>query len=525
MKKSKVYLSLIILAVIGIIGFSFVPKMVNLDSKSEKKQFIVGFDAEFPPYGYLDESGEYVGFDLDLAKEVCKRNNWELVKRPIAWEAKDSELSSGAISCIWNGFTMNGREELYTWSTPYVDNSQVVIVKKNSGMAKLADLAGKILVVQKESSALAALTGDEVTEENTRLVQSLKSLEQVDDYNFAFMNLETGAIDAIAMDVGVANYQLENKSDEYVILDEHVSSEEYGIGFKLGNTELRDKVQATILEMLYDGTFAHIADKWGLTDSVCLSFDDNKYIDGTDVPEIDTSSVEIIDFSNEAVEEVSKSTDGKMINTFKQLAKGMVTTLEIFALTLIFSMPLGLLLTFIRMSKFKILQWIAKIYISIMRGTPLMLQLLVVFFAPYYVFGINTSYNYRFYAVIIGFSLNYAAYFAEIYRSGIQSIPNGQREAAMIMGYGRGKTFTKIIFPQMIKRVMPPVTNEIITLVKDTSLAFALAYTEMFTMAKQISAAQASLTPLFVAGLFYYVFNFIVAFVMEKIEKSMEYYK
>ena len=153
-----------------------------------------------------------------------------------------------------------------------------------------------------------------------------------------------------------------------------------------------------------------------------------------------------------------------------------------------------------------------------------MLQLLVVFFAPYYLFGMSTPYSYRFYAVIIGFSLNYAAYFAEIYRSGIQSIPHGQREAAMILGYSRSQTFFRIIFPQMVKRIMPPVTNEIITLVKDTSLAFALAYTEMFTLAKQIAAAQTSLLPLFVAGVFYYIFNFIVAYLMECIEKKLDYY-
>ena len=154
-----------------------------------------------------------------------------------------------------------------------------------------------------------------------------------------------------------------------------------------------------------------------------------------------------------------------------------------------------------------------------------MLQLLVVFFAPYYVFRISTSYSYRFYAVIIGFSLNYAAYFAEIYRSGIQSIPIGQREAAKVLGYNHTSTFVRIIFPQMVKRVMPAITNEVITLVKDTSLAFAIAYTEMFTVAKQVASSQASLLPLFVAGLFYYIFNFVVAFFMEAMEKKMDYYK
>jgi polar amino acid transport system substrate-binding protein len=177
------------------------------------------------------------------------------------------------------------------------------------------------------------------------------------------------------------------------------------------------------------------------------------------------------------------------------------------------------------MSKLAVPRWIAKIYISIMRGTPLMLQLLVVFFGPYYLFGVRVSSQYRFVAVIIGFSLNYAAYFAEIYRSGIEAIPAGQYEAADVLGYTKAQTFIRIIFPQMVKHVLPPVTNEVITLVKDTSLAFALAYTEMFTLAKQLVAAEASMMPLFIAGLFYYIFNFVVAVIMERIEKKMQYYR
>mgnify|MGYP000831782125 CR=1 FL=1 len=209
----------------------------------------------------------------------------------------------------------------------------------------------------------------------------------------------------------------------------------------------------------------------------------------------------------------------------KQLGSGMLATLSIFVFTLLFSLPLGLLIAAVRMSRFALLRWIAKIYISIMRGTPLMLQLLVVFFAPYYVFGISTPYMYRLYAVIIGFSLNYAAYFAEIYRAGIEGIPVGQYEAAKVLGYSKAQTFCKIIFPQMVKRVVPPVTNEVITLVKDTSMAFVLAYAEMFTIAKQIAARVSSIMPLFVAGLFYYIFNFVVAFIMERIEKKLSYYK
>lgn len=210
---------------------------------------------------------------------------------------------------------------------------------------------------------------------------------------------------------------------------------------------------------------------------------------------------------------------------FRQLLPGMGASVSIFVLTLLFSLPLGLLVAFARMSKIKLLQWITKFYISIMRGTPLMLQLLVVYFGPYYVFRQNISTEYRFYATIIGFSINYAAYFAEIYRSGIQSIPVGQREAAKVLGYSRVQTFWKIIFPQMVKRVLPPVTNEVITLVKDTSLAFVLAYAEMFTIAKQIAAAQTTIVPLFVAGLFYYIFNLIVAVGMEYLEKHLSYYQ
>lgn len=209
----------------------------------------------------------------------------------------------------------------------------------------------------------------------------------------------------------------------------------------------------------------------------------------------------------------------------QQLVGGMGASLLIFVLTLLFSMPLGLAVAFGRMSKFKPLQAIVKVFIAILRGTPLMLQLLVVFFGPYYVFGWTLPRSYRFIAVIIGFAINYAAYFAEIYRSGIESIPKGQYEAASVLGYNKSQTFFKIIFPQMVKRVLPPVTNEVITLVKDTSLAFVLTYEEMFTVAKQIAAAETTIMPLFVAGVFYFVFNAVVAFAMERIEKKLSYYR
>ncbi|MGN0377144.1 MAG: amino acid ABC transporter permease [Suilimivivens sp.] len=207
-----------------------------------------------------------------------------------------------------------------------------------------------------------------------------------------------------------------------------------------------------------------------------------------------------------------------------QLFKGMVVTAEIFFLTLLFSLPLGLLISFGRMSGNSFVRTISKIYISVMRGTPLMLQLIVVYFAPYYVFGLKIG-NYRFPAIILAFALNYAAYFAEIYRGGIESMPVGQYEAAKVLGYSKFQTFVKIILPQVVKRILPAVTNETITLVKDTSLAFVLAQAEMFTMAKQIAAKETSIMPLMVAGIFYYVFNLLVAAVMERFEKALNYYR
>lgn len=207
-----------------------------------------------------------------------------------------------------------------------------------------------------------------------------------------------------------------------------------------------------------------------------------------------------------------------------KLAEGMLVSVEIFGLTILFSMPLGLVICFGRMAKNGMLRNLTKIYISMMRGTPLMLQLMVVYFGPYYILNIPITPAYRFVAVIIGFVLNYAAYFAEIYRGGIESMPVGQYEAAKLLGYNRIQTFVVIILPQVIKRILPSITNEIITLVKDTSLAMAIAVAEMFTVAKALAASSTSMIPLVGAGIFYYIFNFIVALIMEKVEKKLNYY-
>ena len=218
-------------------------------------QFVVGFDAEFPPMGFM-ENGEYKGFDLDLAAEVADRLGLEFVAQPIAWDSKDQELNSGNIDCIWNGFTISGREDQYAWTEAYMDNNQVVVVRSDSSIASLADLEGAVVAVQKDSSGLAAL------EENTELMGSFAELVQVDDYLNAMLELESGAIDAIVMDEIVARYEIQQSGRDFIVLDEAVASEEYGVGFALGNEALRDQVQATLEEMAADGTLAQISNEW-----------------------------------------------------------------------------------------------------------------------------------------------------------------------------------------------------------------------------------------------------------------------
>ncbi len=239
------------------------------------KTFTVGFDASFPPYGY-QENGEYVGFDLDLAQEVCDRNGWELVKTPIDWDAKNIELNGGSIDCIWNGFTMNGREDDYTWTPAYINNTQaqVFAVNKNSGIKKAADLAGKNVLVQADSSALAALQDEENTDVKA-LADSFGSLTQVPDYESALMELEAGSADAVAMDEGVALTK-QAQNDNIVILDDVISQEQYGIAFKKGNDELRDQVWSTLLEMEKDGTVDKIAAKYPSINTANICISDNE---------------------------------------------------------------------------------------------------------------------------------------------------------------------------------------------------------------------------------------------------------
>ena len=291
MKKKAVAVVMTAVMALGMVS------AVSVQAGIEDKTLIVGFDAEYPPYGYMDENGEYTGFDLELAQAVCDLEGWELEKKPINWDSKDMELNSGSIDCIWNGFTMNGREDDYTFSEPYVDNSQVIVVADDSGIEKLTDLAGKTVGVQAASAALDLLQSEEEGGQK-ELADTFGALNEFADYNTAFTELQAGALDALAIDVGVAKYQLAQREEgKYKILDEPIQSEQYGIGFAKGNEELRDTVWAEVMKLYDEGEIDKLAEQYGVADMLCLGDEEaaDKTEENTDAAEENADSDEAAD--------------------------------------------------------------------------------------------------------------------------------------------------------------------------------------------------------------------------------------
>lgn len=299
----KKYLAGMLCAVMAVSSLGFAAmadetESFGVDGLATEGTFVVGFDAEYPPYGYMDDNGDYTGFDLELAEAVCEIEGWELVKTPIDWNSKDMELNSGNIDCIWNGFTMDGREDSYTFSVPYVDNSQVICTAADSGIATLADLEGKIVGVQADSAALTLLSEDG---DQADLGATFGELQEFGDYNTAFAELQAGSLDAIAIDIGVAQYQI-NGREGYVILDEYLNSEKYAVGFKLGNEALKQIVEDDLAVLYEDGVFDELAEKYGIADMVCLG-ESLDMDDGDDEYEIDTEDETELLLEEEETEE------------------------------------------------------------------------------------------------------------------------------------------------------------------------------------------------------------------------------
>jgi polar amino acid transport system substrate-binding protein len=272
--KMRVFSALMAAALVASMGSA----TVCMAEAEERTTFVVGFDAEYPPYGYMDDEGEYTGFDLELAEAVCELEGWELEKKPINWDSKDMELNSGSIDCIWNGFTMNGREDDYTFSIPYVDNSQVIVVAEDSGIDTLADLAGKIVGVQAASAAEDLLKSEEEGGQK-ELADTFAELDPFADYNTAFTELQAGALDALAIDIGVAKYQLNSRGEGFKILDESLNTEQYAVGFRKGDDELCEIVNKDLQELANDGTVAELAEKYEIADMVSLKAEEAEEAD------------------------------------------------------------------------------------------------------------------------------------------------------------------------------------------------------------------------------------------------------
>lgn len=285
MKKKTVAVMMAALMAMGMVS------AVSVQAGIEDKTLIVGFDAEYPPYGYMDENGEYTGFDLELAQAVCDLEGWELEKKPISWDSKDQELDAGSIDCIWNGFTMNGREDDYTFSMPYVDNSQVIVVAEDSGIEALTDLAGKTVGVQAASAALDLLQSEEEGGQK-ELADTFAALNQFADYNTAFTELQAGALDALAIDVGVANYQLKSRGEGFKILDETLNTEQYAVGFKKGNDELCEIINTDLQKLTDDGTVAELAEKYDIADMVTLEASGDAEADAAETEESSEAEAE-----------------------------------------------------------------------------------------------------------------------------------------------------------------------------------------------------------------------------------------
>lgn len=480
MKKSILSIALLCLVTLFVIsGCSN-----GQGSEASVDKVVVGLDDTFVPMGFTNDEGELEGFDIDLARAVFERAGIEVEFQSIDWAMKETELNTGNIDAIWNGYSITEeRKQEVDFSDVYLENRQVIITLADSEIETKKDLAGKVVGVQEASSSLEAVNKE------TTLVESFAGGEPVlyENNNQALMDLEAGRIDAIVADEILARYYIAQRGeDQYNILEEDFGSEDYGVGVKKGNEELLETINTQIEAMKNDGSFDEIYEKW---------------------------------FGESASEDVSSGSS--IFTTATSIFSGVGTTLKVFIVTLLLSIPFGVVIALGRLYKMPLVRGAVEGYILIMRGTPLLLQLIFIFYGlP--LAGIVFD---RFTAVVIAFGLNYAAYFGEIFRAGISSIDRGQYEAAEVLGLSKWQTFRRIILPQTIKRVLPPVSNEVITLVKDTSLVYVLGLNDMLRVAKIASNAQASLTPLLVVGVFYFIFTAILTKGFKWLEKRYGYYR
>ncbi len=483
-KKKIVFIVFLLLNIVFFVNFN--------RCFADNKPLIVGIDVNFPPMGFINEQGEIVGADIDFVKLALQSIGEEVKVQPINWDSKELELNSRNIDLICNGLSYTPeRDKTMTLTQPYMENRQVTIVRADSGIEKLNQLCKKTVCVQKGSSG-------EIAFEKSEFLNSVDSLIKLENCVDCLNELQQKKVDAVVVDEAVASYymNLNGLNNEFKILNEVLSSEFYVIAVKKGNVALKDKIEQAYKNVVNTPQAEQISKKWfGKLNVLQLG---NLKIDDLDSENIDQTDV------------------------FKTLGSGLLVSLSLFAFCLAFSVPLGLILTYIRNLKLSFLNHIINFYIAIMRGTPLLLQLFFAFYGlpllmPFLVL------KQRFLVGVVVFILNYTAYFTEIFRGGLNAISKGQFEAIEILGISKIVAVFKIIIPQMLKVCLPSICNETISLIKDTALIFSIGVIELLTATKNLVNATANVVYYIVVAAIYFVLCSLINLIFKLFEKKFQF--
>lgn len=452
------------------------------DDSSPKETLTIGLDDTFAPMGFRDDQGELVGFDIDLSTEVAERLGYNLVYQPIDWSVKEQELNSGNIDMIWNGYGVTPeREALVLMSDVYIEDTQIIVTRAGSDpIESLDDLIGKTVTTQSSSTALQIMEAEWPQE----VIDGMSDLVLYPNYNNSFLDLDAGRVDAVVVGGVYGNYIVNQRGEEkYNVFLDTSAVEPMAVGLRKSDTALAEEINTTLAELRNDGTYDDIYRKWF----------------GSGGASVQESSI--------------------LESMLPSLFEGLKLTLGLFVIVFIVSIPLGLLFAIPRAFGPKWLQILIDIYVFIMRSTPLLLQLMVVFFGlPY----LGISFN-RFPAAIFAFIINYTAYYIEIFRGGFTAISPGQYESLKVLGIGRVRGFFRIIIPQVLNKVLPALGNEIVSLVKDTSLVYVIGLGEILRVASISANTYASLTPYLIVGIIYMIIVALFTLLLRQAEKKITY--
>ena len=457
-----------------------------------KNKLVIGMDANFPPMGFLDNNNEIIGFDIDLAKEVFKLLGIEIEFQLIDWDAKELELETGKIDMLWNGVSKTEeRDKIWTLTIPYINNKQVFVVKTNSGFEKISDLSNKTISLQKGSAVADYL-------KDSRDINKFKNVIELEKMINCLNEVKIGRCEACLADEPVMRYYLKenNLDNDFKIIKEALTEEEYVVAVKKGNIELKNKIEEGLKLISKSGKAADISKKWFGEDITVIE----KAVDQT----------------------IKENSETKNQKIFYPMLLGLIETLKLFILCLTISLPLGFVICLLRNINYKIISVILNLYIKIMQGTPLLLQIFFIFYGLPFIsdkFIIGD----RFIAGLIAFILNYAAYFAEIFRGGLKSIDKGQFEAIKVLQISRTKGLLKVILPQVLTVSLPSICNETVTLVKDTALIFSIGIVELLSAAKNIVNSSANIMAYIVAGCIYLIICSFISLCFQMLEKKFNY--